>query len=114
MPFCWRCFEEIAFECPIYREYYHNDNGITVYLAREDDKPCDSELSVKVHESFAGRRTVASHYYGAHLVFDNARIKEADNGLYYFNLGDLTLRGLSELFNLYNWERVEEYKNSVS
>ena len=114
VPFCWRCFEEVAFECPIYRDYYHNDNGITVYLAREDDKPCDSELFVKVHESFARRRTIASHYYGAHLVVDNAGVKEADNGLYYFNLSDLTLRGFSELFGLYNWERVEEYKNSVS
>ena len=114
MPYCSCCFSNVAFECPIYRDYYHNYDGITVRLAREEDNPNETDLSVQVHYAFAHNRTVASHYYGASLVNDEANIKKTDEGIYYFNMGDLTLRGFSDLFGLYNWGLVEDYRNAVS
>ena len=106
---CEYCFDRNAGRCELSDEYCFNEDLETVYLAAIEDKPDEyNDYSIVVHERYLRRKDLFTAPSWTAKYFSCTPHKNAD-GVYYWNISDVSVQGLKNYFGMYSEAAIEEY-----
>lgn len=105
VPICYECIHEVAEECEITGDWYFKEDMVNIYLTRTNDvvEP-DNNRCIR-----AGNYVTENDSAYSHICY--CLPHQTEDGIYYWNIEDLSLRALDYWFFLRNWEAVEEYRS---
>ena len=110
-PYCSCCIDEHAGQCAIDGVYYDFACITPVYLAVEADNPVRGDNRYcYIHNDYCSENYSLPENYVNNLKHP----RKTWDGIWYFNREDLTERGLSYMYNMWNERDIEEYFSSLN
>ena len=107
---CPHCVDDVAVESVIDGCYHYRNDMIQVYLASKNDNP-DLEEDDYCYLPKACMDTYDLLYYRpTHVTISHPH--RSEDGIYYFNEGEVTEKAMGNWFHIYSWNRPTYFSNT--
>lgn len=107
---CDRCYNHHGTICDVTGDYIYIDDSIEIHLARKDNEPTADDYYITASEWLREEDYWTRTSYSYYANWATCAPHKTEDGIYYWNIEDVTESGLRRLFHIY--DDVESYRGN--